>query len=111
MPFKQSLYRGQGHNLIRLVTLAKINGVADPERTAALLAYLEANQVGFYGARQLRQKVSPQGRLVCVQGSGAVEKHIDLVVCRRFKGQGMRWTRAGANRLFKLRTRELEKAA
>ena len=108
---KQALYRGQGHHLIRLVKLAQINAAADPERTAALRAYLEANRAGFYGARQLRQEVSPQGQLVCVQGSGAVEKHIDLVICRRFKGQGMRWTRAGANRLLKLRTQELDKAA
>lgn len=40
-----------------------------------------------------------------------MEKHIDLTMCRRFKGQGMRWTRAGANRLLKLRLHELDKAA
>ena len=38
-------------------------------------------------------------------------KQMDLVVDRRFQGQGMRWTRKGANRLLKLRLRELEKAA
>jgi len=40
-----------------------------------------------------------------------VEKHIDLAICRRFKGQGMRWTRKGANRLLKLRIKELDRVA
>ena len=47
---------------------------------------------------------------MAVQGSGAVEKQMDPVVGRRFKGQGMRWTRRGANRLLKLRLRQLEAA-
>ena len=28
---------------------------------------------------------------------------MDLVICRRFKQRGMRWTRAGANALVKIR--------
>jgi len=44
---------------------------------------------------------------VAVDGSGAIEKQLDLVVGRRPKGQGMRWTRRGANRLLKLRLRKL----
>jgi hypothetical protein len=108
---KQALYRGEGHKIIPAVRLAQLNGIGDPERVEALLGYLQANQGGFYGARSLRSQLSPQARLVCVEGSGAVEKHIDLAVCRRFKGQGMRWTRAGSNRLLKLRLRELDKAA
>jgi hypothetical protein len=108
---QQALYAGEGDSLIRLVRLASINGLGDPERTASLLDYLQTNQKGFYGARQLRKQVSDQARLVCVEGSGAVEKHIDLMICRRFKGQGMRWSRAGANRLLKLRARQLDQAA
>lgn len=41
--------------------------------------------------------------------ASTVEKHIELVIGRRFKGRGMRWTLAGANRLFKLRLRQLQK--
>ncbi len=108
---KRHLYRGEGHKIIPAVRLAKINGVGDPERVESLLGYLETNQAGFYGARSLRPHLSPEARLVCVEGSGAVEKHIDLTICRRFKGQGMRWTRVGANRLLKLRIKELDKAA
>lgn len=108
---KRSLYRGDGERLINLVSLARLAGDGDPERVAHLETYLRANREGFYGARRLRKRLSPEARLVAVEGSGAIEKQMDLVVGRRFKGQGMRWTRKGANRLLKLRLRELEKAA
>ena len=108
---KQALYRGQAHQIIPTVRLAQLNHIGDPDRVASLLGYLHTNQAGFYGPRSLRPHLSAQARLVCVDGSGAVEKHIDLTICRRFKGQGMRWTRAGANRLLKLRVQELARAA
>ncbi len=108
---KRHLYREQGDRIIPAVRLAKANGIGDAEQVDQLLGYLEANQAGFYGARSLRPLLSEEAKLVCVQGSGAVEKHIDLAICRRFKGQGMRWTRKGANRLLKLRIRELDRAA
>lgn len=108
---KRDLYRGEGNKIIPAVRLAQINGIGDPDRVESLLGYLETNQAGFYGARSLRPHLSHEARMVCVHGSGAVEKHIDLVICRRFKGQGMRWTRAGANRLLKLRLKDLDKAA
>lgn len=108
---KQALYRGQGHRIIPAVRLAQLNGIGHPERVQSLLGYLETNQAGFYGARALRPHLSSQAKLICVEGSGAVEKHMDLGICRRFKGQGMRWTRAGSNRLLKLRLREFDKAA
>jgi hypothetical protein len=113
------LYTGKGQRILPAVRLARLNGLGDPKQVDQLLTYLEANQAGFYGARSLRPHLSPQARMICVQGSGAVEKHIDLAICRRFKGQGtrtcgsagVRWTRAGANRLLKLRIRELDRAA
>jgi hypothetical protein len=108
---KQALYNGQGEKIIPMVRLARMNGVGDPEQVDALLTYLQANQAGFYGARSLRAHLSREAKLVCVNGSGAVEKHVDLTICRRFKGQGMRWTRVGANRLLKLRLKELDRAA
>ena len=108
---KQSLYGGDGERLISLVSLARVAGDGDHERVAQLETYLRTNQEGFYGARRLRQRLSPEARTVAVEGSGAIEKQMDLMVGRRFKGQGMRWTRKGANRLLKLRLRELEKAA
>ena len=38
-----------------------------------------------------------------VSSSGAMEKNIDVVIGRRFKRQGMSWTKDGANNLLKLR--------
>jgi hypothetical protein len=108
---KQALYRGHAHQILPTVRLAQLNNLGDPDRVASLLGYLHTNQAGVYGARSLRPRLSAQAKLVCVQGSGAVEKHIDLTICRRFKGQGMRWTRTGANRLLKLRLQELARAA
>jgi hypothetical protein len=107
----QALYRGQARQIIPIVRLAQLNHIGDPDSVASLLGYLRTNQSGFYGARSLRPHLSAQAKLVCVDGSGAVEKQIDLAICRRFKGQGMRWTRTGANRLLKLRLQELARAA
>jgi len=40
---------------------------------------------------------------VLVSSSGAMEKNIDTVIGRRFKKQGMSWTKEGASNLLKLR--------
>jgi hypothetical protein len=108
---ESALYERRDEKIVALIRLAKANGVGDPEQVDSLLNYVQANRTGFYGADQLRTRLSDQARLLCVYGSGAVEKHIDLAICRRFKGQGMRWTRRGANRLLKLRLKELDRAA
>lgn len=42
-----------------------------------------------------------------IHGSGVIEKMADLVVKKRMKRQGMRWSRLGANNLLALRTRYL----
>lgn len=46
-----------------------------------------------------------------LNGSGVIEKMADLVVKKRMKRQGMRWTQAGANNLLALRTRALNARA
>ncbi|MDI6773703.1 MAG: UPF0236 family protein [bacterium] len=102
------LHTGRGGRLPALIRAAKVAGGGDPQRLNDLLGYVQSNMHGFYGADHLRPRLSPQARLVAVHGSGAVEKHIELVIGRRFKGRGMRWTRAGANRLLKLRLRQLQ---
>lgn len=57
--------------------------------------YVKANRDGLrYGRGQLN-------------GSGVIEKMADLVVKKRMKRQGMRWSQAGANNLLALRTRYL----
>lgn len=108
---KTALYEGEGDRVVRTVTFASIEGYGDPEKVAALEGYLRANRSGLYGARQLRPHLSDEAKRVAVEGSGAVEKQMDIVVGRRFKRQGMRWTRKGANRLLKLRLKELDRVA
>ena len=50
-----------------------------------------------------------QGEIV---GSGGIEKGVDLVLNRRFKGRrGMRWWRANANAIVTLRTHILNRQA
>ena len=50
-----------------------------------------------------------QGEIV---GSGAIEKGVDLVLNRRFKGRrGMRWWRATANAIVTLRTHSRNRQA
>lgn len=90
---KEALHQGQGQEVVRLVALAKALREGDPERMSHLYEYVQANHHGFYGAVRLREQLSPAARLCAVVGSGAIEKQMDLVVGRRFKRQGMRWTR------------------
>jgi hypothetical protein len=104
------LRTGEGERILWLVGLARLHAPPGGERIAAFEQYLRANQRGIHGARRLRRQLSAQARLAAVNGSGAVEKHGDLVVARRFEHAGMRWTRAGAHCLLKLRLRELQRA-
>jgi hypothetical protein len=70
---KQALYRGADHKILPAVRLARLNSIGDPDRVEALLGYLQVNQAGFYGARSFRTLPSHHARMVCVEGSGAVE--------------------------------------
>ena len=97
--------------ILRAVKLRLALGEGVPERLEALQGYLESNWGGLYGVDWLRPKLSVEGRKVLVVGSGAIEKHTDLVIGRRMKGQGMRWTKKGANHLLKLRLQGLETEA
>ena len=69
--------------------------------TVGVLGYLKENWNGIYRSRGLRDSVAE--REVLVVGNGGIEKSIDLILCRRFKGKGMGWSWAGAQNLLKLR--------
>lgn len=58
----------------------------------SLIAYVQTNAEGI---RNLPR--------AAVWGSGAVEKQVDILVCRRFKTRGMSWFRPGAAALQRLR--------
>lgn len=107
----RALAAGDASRILQLVTLARLSAQANAERVQQYEAYLRANLHGIDGARRLRTLLSEEVRSAAVDGSGAVEKQGDLLVSRRFEHAGMRWTKAGANRLLKLRIRELEAAA
>ena len=107
----RALHDGDADRILRLVTLARLTSEASSERIQQYESYLRANLHGIHGARRLRAALSPQARSAAVEGSGAVEKQGDLLVARRFEHAGMRWTKAGANRLLKLRIQELARSA
>jgi len=104
----ECLRQRQPEEIRRAVKLRLALGEGVRERLEDLAAYLENNWHGLYGAHSLAPKLSAEGRKVLVVGSGAIEKQIDLVVERRMKGQGMRWSKRGANHLLKLRLRRME---
>jgi len=93
-------WQGKREEHRRLLKLKRL--VDGPsEKLDDLLGYLEENWDGIYGSRNLKSKVG--AKEVLVVGSGGIEKNIDLMLCRRFKGRGMSWSRAGAQNLLKLR--------
>ncbi|HWT78206.1 MAG TPA: UPF0236 family protein [Candidatus Methylomirabilis sp.] len=61
-------------------------------RRTGLVEYVALNAAGI---RNLPQ--------AAIWGSGAVEKQVDVLVCRRFKTRGMSWYRPGAAALQRLR--------
>ncbi len=81
--------REEHHRLLKLKRL--VDGPS--EKLDDLLGYLEENWNGIYGSRNLESKLG--AKEVLVVGSGGVEKNIDLMLCRRFKGRGISWSRAG----------------
>jgi hypothetical protein len=98
------LYGGRGEEMLSTVKLAKLLCEDEEKRLkiAGLVAYIEHNRDGLYGARSLKGRVEAKRVLVC--STGAIEKNIDVVIGRRFKKHGMSWTTEGANNLLKLRT-------
>ena len=99
------LYSGQGEKMPTTVKLARLlceNNKEKEQKITELATYIENNRDGLYGFRSLWDKVEAKRVLVC--STGAVEKNIHIVICRRFKKHGMSWTTEGLNSLFKLRT-------
>lgn len=76
-----------------------------PELASEAAGYLEGVAPDLHGVDRLPRRLR-RGRMHVV-GSGVVEKHQDLVVKRRMKGKGMRWTRRGADHLLALQARRL----
>ena len=60
-----------------------------------LEAYLIRHQEGMWYPQAFAEGIDI--------GTGAIEKGGDLVICRRFKLRGMRWSRAGAEKVLRYR--------
>ena len=80
------MWEGKREEHRRLVKLKRLVDVPS-EKLDDLLGYLEENWDGIYGSRGVREGIG--AREVLVAGSGCIEKDIDLMLCRRFKGRGM----------------------
>lgn len=74
-----------------------------PEKALEVAGYLEGVAPHLYGVDRLPRRLR-RGRMRVV-GTGVVEKHQDLLVGRRMKGRGMRWTRRGAEAQLALQGR------
>lgn len=68
-----------------------------------LLQYVCDNEDGILKFRQLQKEYPEVAKALFVNGSGAIEKNIEILIGRRFKRRGMHWSEDGANRLLKLR--------
>jgi hypothetical protein len=97
------LYSGKGKEMLDTIKLARLLCEDNEKRgkIADLASYIENNFDGLYGSRSLKDRV--EAKRVLVSSSGAMEKNIDVVIGRRFKKQGMSWTKEGADNLLKLR--------
>jgi len=103
------LYSGKGTEMLDTIKLARLLCEDNEKRgkIADLASYIENNFDGLYGSRSLKDRV--EAKRVLVSSSGAMEKNIDVVIGRRFKKQGMSWTKEGANNLLKLRILRYDK--
>jgi hypothetical protein len=87
---------------VLLKKIGKVNW-APREKREDLIQYIENNRDGIMSFRKLKVKYPEIDRKMLNCGSGAMEKNIETNIGRRFKKQGMHWSKEGANRLLKLR--------
>lgn len=98
-----------GHRLYRLLRQGKVltahqqvsqlrtqtERLREPAALRKLQAYLMRHQEGMWYPQALAEGIDI--------GTGAIEKGGDIVICRRFKTRGMRWSRPGAEAVLQYR--------
>jgi hypothetical protein len=80
----------------------RAGGIIEMLEAGDLRDYLERHGKDLYATRKLRKRheqIPPR-----LDGSGAIERQIGVLVAQRMKKRGMSWTRAGASNLFAVRT-------
>ena len=92
--FLKYLWQGKANRIIDTLTSKYRVLTKEKQEINNLLEYLKNNEEGIYGSKDFGiNKV----------GSGAVEKNVEIIIGRRFKKQGMSWSKEGAQALLKLR--------
>lgn len=84
---------------VRFARWVRRGGIDHPD-AEEFATYLERNAAQLWGIRTIPAHLR-RGPMFIV-GSGVVEKHQDLIIGRRMKRRGMRWTRRGADHLLAL---------
>jgi len=92
---------GKIDKLISLINTGYILGKFSEDEARTMTRYLNTNREGIWGSSAFKDRV--EGKEVLVKGSGAVEKNIDIMIARRFKREGMKWSKEGASNLLALR--------
>lgn len=93
---------GRLHDMLSRVKRSKAK---DEQKKKELISYIKENWEGIEGYKKVKELIGEEYEVSV--GSGAIEKGIEIVICRRFKKQGMSWSREGANNLLKLRLLKL----
>lgn len=97
------VYEGRVESLARSLRLIVGADTRSEEARQELLHYVSRHAQAITAVDRLRPQVTPAARPLLTHGTGAMEKNIEVVIARRFKRWGMRWTRNGAQALLKLR--------
>ncbi len=97
------VYQGRVASLARSLRLIAGADARSEQARQELLHYVSRHAEAITAVDRLRPQVSPAAHPLLTHGTGAIEKNIEVVIARRFKRWGMRWTRRGAQALLKLR--------
>jgi hypothetical protein len=101
---KEFLYRKQINELLmKLYELSFSSSSIERKRYAQLIAYIWDNRKEILAFQDLIGKLNEPYKNLAVSGCGAIEKNIEILIGRRFKKQGMSWTKEGADYLLRLR--------
>ncbi len=93
---------GQWRRVARSLAALLRSGAIDARTASTTLAFLQVNHASIWSFRKLLAQGAPPE--LCVRGSGVIEHTVDLVVARRMKRQGMRWSTEGAHNLLAVRS-------
>jgi hypothetical protein len=95
--FSRRIWSGSGTEMIAYIRALRPSDRLHRKELDTFQQYLESNREGL---------VYRPGKL---NGSGVVEKIVDILVARRMKRRGMSWSKEGANNIIALRALSLNR--